>query len=115
MEETSSNGSKWAKMDETSGNRRKWAVMEKTSSNGRKWAVMDETSGNGRKWAVMEETSSNEKKWEVMDEITVDKFSSTRNVTVLHWTVENQGYVFLKICIYCVVKTGKDMIFFSKN
>ena len=31
-----------------------------------------------------------------MDEITVDKFSSTRNVTVLHCTVENQGYVFLK-------------------
>ena len=68
--------------------------MEETSSNGRKWAVMDETSGDGRKWAVMEETRSNEKKWELMDEITVDKFSSTRNVTGLHCTVENQGYVF---------------------
>ena len=49
-----------------------------------------------------------------MDEITVDKFSSTRNVTVLHCTVENQGYVFLKICIIVSSRQEKTWFFSRK-
>ncbi|XP_023331362.1 uncharacterized protein LOC111703610 isoform X1 [Eurytemora carolleeae] len=49
-----------------------------------------------------------------MDEITVDKFSSTRNVTVLHCTVENQGAVpDLSTFANCTPEFMKDSWFKS--